>query len=115
MVELVHDYEIVIVRGSNSAKILGVEGFDGNKQMFEAVRHNSANAKFSEIRVMKHSTEATNALFEYLFPVRHKKQPRTSVLLTEAHVIECRNDGFACARCGDNKVLVVMTYLSLGG
>ena len=114
VVELVHDDEIVVVGRGYLVKGLRVERLNGNEQVFKALGHDAANAEIAEIRIVEHSAEAFYTLPEDLFSVRHKEKSCTPVFLTETLVIKCGNDSFACTRCGDNKVLPVMTYLTLG-
>lgn len=113
--KLVHDDEVIVVRGGYLVKGLRVERLNENEQIFKAFEHDAANAEVAEIGIVEHSAEAFYTLLQNLFSVCHKEKPCTSVCLTEALVVECGNDSFARTCCGDNKVLPVVTYLTLGG
>ena len=116
MVEFVHHDIIVEISPGLGGKILRVEGLDGNKQVFNAVRFVIADQQFAEIGIFQHGTESVQALFQDFFPMRHEQQPAglAGMLFTEPLVIQRRDDRFAGAGGGNHQIAIVPAHGAFG-
>ena len=113
--ELVHHDIVIELRRRLFVKRLRIEGLNGNKQMFDALRAIVTNIHLSEVGVLQNSPKGVHALLEDFLSVRDEQQTAGLIwiLLAKAFVVQSGDHRFAGSSGCHNKVPRVSTDSTL--